>query len=42
MAEADSTIQFVTFVLGKETYGIDIMEVKEIVRESEIRAILEA
>ncbi|MDR1390685.1 MAG: chemotaxis protein CheW [Treponema sp.] len=31
--------QLVTFQLGEEIYGIDIMEVKEIVRVQEVRAI---
>ncbi|MDR0403613.1 MAG: chemotaxis protein CheW [Treponema sp.] len=31
--------QLVTFQLGEELYGIDIMDVKEIVRVQEIRAI---
>ncbi len=35
----DSRIQLVTFKLGNETYGIDIMDVKEIVSASEIRTI---
>jgi purine-binding chemotaxis protein CheW len=39
MAERDTQIQLVTFQLGEELYGIDIMEVKEIVRVQDIRAI---
>ncbi|NOY09097.1 MAG: chemotaxis protein CheW [Spirochaetes bacterium] len=39
MSDADSGIQLVTFYLGKETYGIDIMDVKEIVKLQEIRSI---
>ena len=35
----DSRIQLVTFKIGNETYGIDIMDVKEIVSLSEIRTI---
>ena len=35
----DDTIQLVTFNLGKEQYGIDIMQVEGIVREHEIRNI---
>jgi purine-binding chemotaxis protein CheW len=35
----DLRIQLVTFKLGNETYGIDIMDVKEIVSLSEIRPI---
>ncbi|MDR0557169.1 MAG: chemotaxis protein CheW [Treponema sp.] len=36
---ADQNHQLVTFQLGEELYGIDIMDVKEIVRVQEIRAI---
>lgn len=39
MADEDGTIQLVTFQLGRETYGIDIMGVKEIVALEEIRTI---
>ena len=39
MADNDDQIQLVTFQLGKEIYGIEIMDVKEIVREQEIRQI---
>jgi purine-binding chemotaxis protein CheW len=39
MEEAGSSIQFVTFKLGKETYAIDIMDVNEIVQEIEVRPI---
>lgn len=39
MAENDSQIQLVTFQLGEELYGIDIMKVDGIVREENIRAI---
>ncbi|MCX7025505.1 MAG: chemotaxis protein CheW [Spirochaetes bacterium] len=39
MAEQENLIQLVTFQLGEELYGIDIMEVKEIVRVQEVRGI---
>lgn len=39
MAENDGQLQLVTFQLGVEQYGIDIMEVDGIVREENIRAI---
>ncbi len=39
MAENDPQIQLVTFQLGKETYGIEIMDVDEIVPIQEIRQI---
>ncbi len=39
MAEQDSKLQLVTFQLGEEKYGIDIMEVKGIIRSQEIRPI---
>ena len=39
MAGSDTTVQLVTFQLGAEKYGIDIMDVKEIVDYEEIRAI---
>ncbi|HOT59033.1 MAG TPA: chemotaxis protein CheW [Spirochaetia bacterium] len=39
MADRDATLQLVTFQLGEELYGIDIMDVKEIVRVQEIRPI---
>jgi len=39
MAETDTSLQIVTFQLGAEKYGIDIMEVKEIVDYEEIRGI---
>ncbi len=35
----DSKLQLVTFQLGGEKYGIDIMDVKEIQRNQEIRSI---
>jgi purine-binding chemotaxis protein CheW len=39
MAESENQLQLVTFQLGKERYGIDIMEVKEIVRSQEVRPV---
>ena len=39
MAGSDTSMQLVTFQLGDENYGIDIMEVKEIVDYEEIRTI---
>jgi purine-binding chemotaxis protein CheW len=39
MDENDSQLQLVTFQLGGEQYGIDIMEVDGIVREENIRSI---
>lgn len=39
MAERDMQIQLVTFQISEELYGIDIMDVKEIVRVQEIRQI---
>ncbi|MCD6121055.1 MAG: purine-binding chemotaxis protein CheW [Spirochaetales bacterium] len=39
MSDSNNEIQLVTFKLGQETYGIDIMDVKEIVKIQEIRAI---
>ncbi|MBA7707606.1 Chemotaxis protein CheW [subsurface metagenome] len=39
MAGQDEQLQLVTFRLGDEKYGIDIMDVQEIVRDQEIRAI---
>lgn len=39
MAEKDNQYQLVTFQLGAELYGIDIMDVKEIVRVQDIRPI---
>lgn len=35
----ESQMQLVTFKLGEELYGVDIMEVKEIVRLQEVRLI---
>ncbi|PIE04907.1 MAG: chemotaxis protein CheW [Spirochaetales bacterium] len=39
MADLNNAMQIVTFQLGEEIYGIDIMEVKEIVDYSSIRDI---
>ncbi len=39
MAEKDRQIQLVTFQLGEEHYGIDIMDVKEIYKIQETRPI---
>lgn len=39
MADNNGQIQLVTFQLGREVYGIEIMDVKEIVRVQEIRPI---
>jgi len=39
MAGTGTSIQLVTFQLGSEKYGLDIMEVKEIVDFEEIRGI---
>ena len=39
MADRDGTIQLVTFQLGEELYGIDIMDVQEIVRLRDVRGI---
>lgn len=39
MAEQDTQIQLVTFQISEELYGVDIMDVKEIVRVQEIRSI---
>lgn len=39
MAEQENQLQLVTFKLGNETYGIDIMDVKEIQRLQETRPI---
>jgi len=39
MAETDYQYQLVTFQLGEEQYGIDIMDVKEIVRVQNVRPI---
>ncbi len=39
MSDVDQLIQLVTFELGDELYGIDIMEVNEILRLQEVRSI---
>ena len=39
MAVGDSQFQLVTFELGEELYGVDIMDVKEIVRLQAVRPI---
>ena len=39
MAEENSQLQLVTFQLGEELYGVDIMDVKEIVRVQDVRPI---
>ncbi len=39
MAGSDTSLQLVTFQLGAEKYGINIMDVKEIVNYEEIRGI---
>ncbi len=39
MAVGDSQFQLVTFQLGEELYGVDIMDVKEIVRIQDVRTI---
>lgn len=39
MAEEDTQFQLVTFQLGEELYGVDIMDVKEIVKVQAVRPI---
>ena len=39
MAVGESQFQLVTFQLGQELYGVDIMDVKEIVKIQNIRPI---
>jgi purine-binding chemotaxis protein CheW len=39
MAEQETQIQLVTFQISEELYGVDIMDVKEIVRVQDIRSI---
>lgn len=39
MADLDSQFQLVTFQLGEELYGVDIMDVKEIVKIQNVRQI---
>ena len=39
MASADTQFQLVTFHLGEDLYGVNIMDVKEIVRLQNVRVI---
>jgi len=39
MVVVDTQFQLVTFQLGEELYGVDIMDVKEIVRVQDVRTI---
>jgi purine-binding chemotaxis protein CheW len=39
MGDKETQFQLVTFQIGEELYGIDIMDVKEIVRVQEVRPI---
>lgn len=39
MAESDNRVQMVTFQLGAEQYGIDIMDIKEIYGKQDVRPI---
>jgi purine-binding chemotaxis protein CheW len=39
MSDHDSSLQLVTFELGTEQYGVDIMQVKSIEEPTEVRAI---
>ncbi|MCQ2588818.1 MAG: chemotaxis protein CheW [Treponema sp.] len=39
MASVDAQFQLVTFQLGEELYGVNIMDVKEIVRLQDVRVI---
>lgn len=39
MADEESQIQLVTFQLGEELYGVDIMDVKEIVKIQPVRPL---
>lgn len=39
MADENTQLQLVTFQLGEELYGVDIMDVKEIVRVQDVRPI---
>ncbi len=39
MADENTQLQLVTFRLGEELYGVDIMDVKEIVRVQNVRPI---
>ncbi len=38
-ASDDPIMQYVTFILGNETYGINVMQVKEVLRYSEIAPV---
>ena len=42
MAMTDAQFQLVTFQLGEELSGVDIMDVKEIVKVQEVRQIRNA
>jgi purine-binding chemotaxis protein CheW len=42
MANNDAQYQLVTFQLGDELYGVDIMDVKEIVKTQSVRPIPQA
>lgn len=37
--KSDDTNQLVTFLLGKETYGIDIFKIREVIRSQRINSI---
>ena len=39
MSDSDKTFQLVTFQLGRELYGINIMDVREIVKLQDVRTI---
>ena len=39
MAEGELRFQLVTFQLGEELYGVDIMDVKEVVKIQNVRPI---
>jgi len=39
MADVDNKVQMVTFQLGAEQYGIDIMDIKEIYGKQDVRTI---
>ena len=39
MAEENNSFQLVTFQLGEELYGVNIMDVKEIVKIQSVRPI---
>ena len=38
----DPVLQWVTFQLGEETYGINVMQVQEVLRHSEIAPVRQA